>query len=64
MQNHLYIDGNCYYVGNEKLLSDKNIIYDEVSEPGTVVFVANDRGVLGYIVVSDAVKDDAKTCRD
>ena len=59
-----YVDGNCYYVGNEKLLSDKNITYDEVSEPGTVVFVANDRGVLGYIVVSDAVKDDAKTCID
>lgn len=59
-----HIDNICYYVGNEKLLRDKNIAYREVDEPGTVIFVANDAGVIGYIVVSDMPKEDAKSCID
>lgn len=54
------IDGRAVYVGNAKLMRQESITYDEVSLPGTVVHVAVDGKYLGYLLISDEVKPDAK----
>lgn len=53
-------------IGNAKLMSQRNIeiahtAYETLSNQGkTVMFVAMDSELLGYIAVSDSVKDSAK----
>lgn len=46
-------------VGNEKLMNDKNIAFQTISEIGTVVYVALDKKFLGSIVISDEIKHTA-----
>ena len=49
-----------YLVGNEKLLRDYHIDFESVDEVGTIIYVANDKVCLGYLVISDKIKKDAK----
>ena len=53
------IDGKVVIAGNDKLLHKKNIEHDECNVDGTVVHVAIDSKNAGYIVISDAIKEDA-----
>lgn len=46
-------------VGNEKLFKDKKIEIEEVSDKGTIIFVAVNNKYAGYIVISDKIKDDS-----
>lgn len=46
--------------GNHKLMEAYEIAYDNINEIGTIVYVAVDNKYLGYIVISDEIKDDAK----
>lgn len=46
-------------VGNEKLFKDKKIEIEEVSDKGTIIFVAVNNKYVGYIVISDKIKDDS-----
>ncbi|WP_235852116.1 heavy metal translocating P-type ATPase [Niallia nealsonii] len=46
--------------GNRKLMSKMNIPFLESEEVGTVVYVAVNKIFIGYIVISDQLKDDAK----
>ena len=46
-------------VGNEKLFKDKKIDIEEVSDKGTIIFVAVNNKYAGYIVISDKIKDDS-----
>lgn len=46
-------------VGNEKLFKDKKIKIEEVSDKGTIIFVAVNNKYAGYIVISDKIKDDS-----
>lgn len=46
-------------VGNEKLFKDKKIKIEEVSDNGTIIFVAVNNKYAGYIVISDKIKDDS-----
>lgn len=46
-------------VGNEKLFKDKKIEIEEVSDNGTIIFVAVNNKYAGYIVISDKIKDDS-----
>ncbi|MBO6115034.1 MAG: cadmium-translocating P-type ATPase [Lachnospiraceae bacterium] len=57
------IDGNIVYVGNKKLLSDIGVdpIDKKPNSYGTVVYVAKKDKCLGFITISDTVKEDAKT---
>ena len=48
------------YIGNEKLMQEKNIQYIPASEVGTIVYVAIGDKYAGHIVVADKVKEDAK----
>lgn len=49
-----------YFIGNRKLLSEENIRYPEPEAVGTVVYVARGSECIGYLVVGDRVKDEAK----
>lgn len=53
------IAGRKVLVGNAKLMAKANIDYADVNTIGTVVHVAVDQNYLGYIVISDVVKEDA-----
>ena len=52
------VNGNIVLVGNSKLMDKFGIRYDIASERGTVVYVSLNGNYLGYIVISDKVKDD------
>lgn len=54
------VANNKILVGNEKLMKDNNIQYDLVDETGTVLHCSKNNNYLGYIVISDKIKDDAK----
>ena len=47
-------------VGNEKLMKEKEIEFLKTDDVGTVLYVAIDNKYVGYILISDKIKDDAK----
>jgi len=50
-----------YFAGNERLIRSLNVTLDVPTNlNGTLVFVANKEKVLGYIILSDAVKESSK----
>lgn len=53
------IDSKTVLAGNDKLLHKENIDHPVCNVEGTVVHVAIDSIYAGYIVISDALKDDA-----
>lgn len=53
------VDKEEVLAGNEKLMREKNISYETVSQPGTVVYVAREGMYLGAVVISDTVKEGA-----
>lgn len=54
------IDGKKVYVGNDKLLQSQKIKVPSTNELGTIVYVAEEKICLGYIVIADKIKDNAK----
>lgn len=56
---HAFVDGKEFYIGNQKLLQSREITIPQVSQIGTVVFVAEHDKLLGYIIIADEEKDDA-----
>lgn len=54
------IDGKHILCGNEKLLQKYNVEFAASEAEGTIVYVASDEVYLGYIVISDVIKDEAK----
>ena len=53
------VDGIQLYIGNQKLMSSINITIPDITQIGTVVYVAEKEKLLGYIVIADEEKDDA-----
>jgi Cd2+/Zn2+-exporting ATPase len=53
------IDGKTVLAGNDKLLHKENIEHPLCNVEGTVVHVAIDKVYMGYIIISDTLKDDA-----
>jgi magnesium-transporting ATPase (P-type) len=54
------IDGNEYFVGNERLIKSLKFDYEPPKDiSGTVVFVANTSELLGYIILADAIKKES-----
>lgn len=58
------VDGRVYYVGNDKLMQQINVTIPEVEPIGTVVFAALEGKLLGYLLITDEEKEDAKKCID
>lgn len=56
---HAFVDGKEFYIGNQKLLQSREITIPQVSQIGTVVYVAEHDKLLGYIIIADEEKDDA-----
>ena len=54
------VDGNAVFVGNEKLMQEKNIEYIKCNEIGTILYVAINNQFKGTIIISDKIKADAK----
>ena len=47
-------------VGNKKLMDKHNIVVDDIDIVGTIVYVSKNNNYVGYIVIKDKIKDDAK----
>ncbi len=54
------VDGIKYYVGNEKLMQDIGIEFEETKCIGTAVYCASDTEFKGDIVFADIIKQDSK----
>lgn len=51
-------------VGNDKLMRQNNISYEECKSVGTILYVAINNEFAGYILISDKIKDDSKVAID
>ncbi|WP_250278751.1 heavy metal translocating P-type ATPase [[Clostridium] colinum] len=47
-------------LGSSKLLNKYNVEHTKINENGTVVYVAKNKKCIGYILVSDIIKEEAK----
>lgn len=54
------IDGKKVFVGNDKLMHRAGVHWKDCHLPGTTVHIAADGEYMGHIVISDAIKPDAK----
>lgn len=54
------VAGRTVLVGNAKLMAKYDIATPDCKLTGTILHVARDGAYWGYIVIADAVKDDAK----
>jgi len=54
------IDGRTVYIGNGKLMDSVGADWHDCHLAGTAVHLADEDGYLGHIIISDAVKPDAK----
>lgn len=57
---HAIVDGKDIYVGNSRLMEEKQIAYEAVQSYGSIVYVAIDHQFVGSIVVADQLKDETK----
>ena len=54
------VEGKNVLIGNEKLMEQKLISYTQCHEMGTILYVAIDEQFVGYIIIADEIKKDAK----
>ncbi|HCW81059.1 MAG TPA: cadmium-translocating P-type ATPase [Ruminococcaceae bacterium] len=54
------VDGHEVLAGNKKLMSHFNVSLPDISENGTIVFVAADKAFVGFIIIADEIKGDSK----
>lgn len=54
------VEGKDILIGNEKLMTEKQIPYTKCDEVGTILYVAIEGIYAGYIVIADKIKTDAK----
>lgn len=53
-------DNELIFAGNNKLMLDYNINVPNINEIGTTVYLAKNNQFIGYLVVSDEIKEDSK----
>ncbi len=53
------VDEKEILAGNAKLMQKYNISFTESTEIGTLIYVAVDKEFAGYILIADAIKEDA-----
>ena len=54
------IQGKNVLVGNQKLMIENNIEYTKCEEVGTILYTAINNKYVGYILIADKAKKDAK----
>jgi Cd2+/Zn2+-exporting ATPase len=52
-------DNNKFVVGNEKILQDLDIKYNEIKSNALIIYVAKNEEVIGYIKLEDQLKPNA-----
>lgn len=50
-----------YYLGNERFLTENKIVIHPVNKIGTIIYIATKKEYLGYLVISDQIKENAKS---
>lgn len=55
------INGKEVLAGNNRLMESNNILYESYDGIGTVIHLAEDSIYLGFIVISDIIKEDSST---
>ena len=53
-------DNELILAGNNKLMLDYNINVPNINDIGTTVYIAKNNQFIGYLVVSDEIKEDSK----
>ncbi len=53
------IDGKTVLVGNEKLMKENNIKFNECNDIGTIIYIAINNKFAGTILISDKIKTDS-----
>lgn len=53
------IDDKKVLVGNEKLMKQNDIEYQECEEVGTILYISIDNKYAGFILISDEIKEDS-----
>lgn len=61
---HAVIGDNDYYVGNHRMMMDRDIDFCDEEVAGTNVHIAKNDEYMGHIVISDILKDDAREAMD
>ncbi|MCR4879480.1 MAG: cadmium-translocating P-type ATPase [Bacilli bacterium] len=51
---------NEIYVGNASLLKENHIVFEELEEVGTVIYVSKNNIYLGAIVIKDEIKEESR----
>ncbi|MEG1303187.1 MAG: heavy metal translocating P-type ATPase [Lachnospiraceae bacterium] len=54
------VDGQKIYIGNEKLMKQRKITYEEVNDFGTIVHIVIENQYAGFMRISDSLREDAK----
>ena len=54
------IDNNLIYIGNEKIMQKFNINFEIINKIGTIVYMAINNKYVGYLVIADQIKSNAK----
>lgn len=57
---HVKVNGHDVLLGNTKLMDTFKIAYEEVSEIGTLIHIAQDNEYVGYLVIADEIKETSK----
>ncbi len=55
------VDGQKVLIGNKKILKDNDILFEKANEPGTIIYIAIENKVEGYIVIKDVLKEETKS---
>ncbi len=55
-----HVGNRLVVVGNDRLMNDEGIAWQECDLTGTILHVAADKTYIGHIVIADVVKPDAK----
>ena len=54
------VDGKEVYIGNSRLMKKRGLYYQPVTEVGSAVHAAVDGKYAGYILISDAIREDTE----
>lgn len=54
------IDNDLIYIGNEKIMKNFNINFEIINKIGTIVYMAINNKYVGYLVIADQIKSNAK----
>lgn len=54
------VKGREVLAGNDKLMKQENVEFDKIETIGTIIHIVVEKEYVGYIVISDEIKDDSE----